>query len=276
MRVYFLCTLLLIISLASFAQDDAVKSSWLTSPVTIDGNPKEWKLPLRFYDAVTKLFFAFTNDDKNLYLCFQSPDDINEMKIMQAGMEVSLSAKGKHSVSIDFPLPKKDVRPATRSGSTIEQKFDRIGKRAAFLDENRIMKLSGFATRNGLVPINDTSGINAAINWDSSNKFTYEISIPLKEFFGKDYNLNDLSKDISMDVEIGAVRHPATGAKGGTGDFSEGERGGRMGGGRGHSNQEGSNESDANTEAPGDDRMYLYQKSKMKQKFSLAENTHFN
>jgi hypothetical protein len=275
MQKYILSSMLLFMSAAAVAQADAVKSAWLAKPVTVDGNPKEWTLPLRFYDADTKLFFAFTNDDKNLYLCFQSPDEINEMKIMQAGMEVSLSAKGKHKVSIDFPLPKKEVPAATRSGSGAEQNFDRIGRRAAFLDENRVMKLSGFATRNGLVAINDSSGINAAINWDSSNRFTCEISIPLKEFFGKDYNENNLLKDISMDVEVGAVRHPATGAKGGGGDFSEGERGGRMGG-RGHNREQGSNENESNAEAPGQDRMYLYQKSKMKQKFTLAQDSHFN
>ncbi len=60
---------LLLVSLISFAQDDTPKATWASLPITIDGKPTEWKLPLRFYDEGTKVFFAFANDDRNLYLC---------------------------------------------------------------------------------------------------------------------------------------------------------------------------------------------------------------
>lgn len=85
---------LLFVSVASFAQDDVPKAAWVSSPVTIDGKAPDWKLPLRLYDSDTKLFFAFANDDTNLYLCFQAPDDMFQTKIIRAGMEVAVSAKG--------------------------------------------------------------------------------------------------------------------------------------------------------------------------------------
>ena len=87
-----------------FAQDEVVKASRISLPVTVDGKASEWALPLSLYDSDTKLFFGFSNDDKNMYVCFQSADEINQQKIMQAGMEVTLSTKGKHKVSIGLSL----------------------------------------------------------------------------------------------------------------------------------------------------------------------------
>ena len=162
----------LFFSTLSFAQDDIVKSSWVSSPVKIDGNPQEWKLPLKYYDAGTKLFFAFANDDKNLYLCFQAPDEMNQVKIMRAGMEIYLSTKGKHKVSVTFPLADQVAATASQNDNNDQANYDRKGRRTSFILQNTMMEVKGFETRNGLIPINDSSGINAAINWDDKDKLT--------------------------------------------------------------------------------------------------------
>ena len=188
--------ILIFFSTLSFAQDDIAKSSWISSPVKIDGKPQEWKLPLRYYDAGTKLFFAFANDDKNLYLCFQAPDEMNQVKIMRAGMEVYLSVKGKHKVSVTFPLLRTTCNSPSQDDISGQQNSDRKNRRTSFILQNTMMEVKGFETKNGLIPINDSSGINAAINWDENDKLTYEIAIPLKEWFGINYTLADISKDI--------------------------------------------------------------------------------
>src|SRR5450759_4772687 len=84
----FLTSVLLFVSIFSFAQSDILKSNRIASVIKIDGDASEWHLPLRFYDNSTKLFFDFSNDDNNLYLCFQSKDDAEQMKIMRAGITI--------------------------------------------------------------------------------------------------------------------------------------------------------------------------------------------
>ena len=260
-----------------FAQDDIPKSSWITSPVKIDGNAQEWKLPLRLYDDNTKLFFGFANDDKNLYLCFQTSDEINQMKIMRAGMKIYLTTKGKdkHKVSINFPLEEKASPAPTTNEDTVQQAFEHRNRRAAFFTKDTLMEVKGFATRSGIIPINDNSGINAAINRDDENKLTYEISIPLKELFGSDYSTADLSKDIFLDAEVNPVSK--SGHSGSGGGFSGRGGGGRMGGGGGgrmgggggmHHNRDSNSES--NSEQAGTDRTALFEKAELKQKFILA------
>lgn len=255
--------LLIFFSTLSFAQDEVAKSSWISSPVKIDGKAQEWKLPLRYYDAGTKLFFAFANDDKNLYLCFQAPDEMSQVKIMRAGMEVYLSVKGKHKISVTFPLPQQTVPAASLNDNSDQQ--NRKDRRTSFLVQNTLMDVKGFETKNGFIPINDSSGINAAINWDENDKLTYEISIPLKEWFGINYTMPDISKDITMDMEINAVKWHGNAGSGG------GFRGGRTGGGGGGMNHErNTNAEEENSSLPGENKWNMFEKSKLKEKFILA------
>ncbi len=252
---------LLFVSILSFAQDDMPRSAWVSSPITIDGEAHDWKLPLRLYDSGTKLFFAFANDDTNLYLCFQAPDDMFQTKIIRAGMEVAVSAKGKHKVSITFPIAQTSAaEPAT--GDAEQQ-----SRRTNFILQNTMMKVKGFATRNGIIPINDTSGIHVAMNWDDDNKLTYEIAIPYKEWFGAGYSVADIAKDITLEVTINPLKQARS--KNGAGqNIMEGGQG-KLDGGRHHQHAE----SDAETHVmPGEYKYSLYEKRKLKQKFVLAEN----
>jgi len=257
--------ILLFAATPSFAQDSNPKSTWASSPVTIDGKAKEWKLPLRLYDSGTKLFFAFANDDKNLYLCFQAPDKMFQTKIMGAGMEISLSDKGKHKVSVIFPLAQRSssVPPA---GNDKEQATDRRNSNTSFVLQNTFMEVKGFATRNGIISINDTSGINAAINFDENNILTYEIAIPYKEWFGPGFSINDLAKEISLEVTINALKQPRheKGA-GANGTVNIGKR-----------RQTNNDRNEENQVLPGEYKYTLYTKVKLKQRFILAKGNDDN
>src|SRR5882757_1216273 len=239
---------LLFIAGNAVAQSDVAKANW--APIMkVDGSADEWSQPLRFYDNDSKLFYSFVNDDKNLYLCFETDDEINQAKIMRAGIKVSLSVKGKdkHKVSIDFPIVEKAKdAPAEEKVKVPGQKFDRGDFKTAFLLHHTTMEIKGFATKDGVISTNDSSGINAAINWDATNKFIYEVVIPLKELYGAGYTADDIAKDISLTAEINAVKKGDDGdksysGKGGGGNRMGGGRmgggGGRMGGGRGGGNR---------------------------------------
>lgn len=271
----FLTSVLLFVSIFSFAQSDILKSNRIASVIKIDGNASEWHLPLRFYDNSTKLFFDFSNDDNNLYLCFQSKDDAEQMKIMRAGITITLSTKGKgkSKASIKFPLQ----QTATDKTNTSTQPSDGERRKNNFSVQNAMMEVKGFKTKDGIIAVNDNSGINVAMNRDDNKKLTYEISIPLKELSGDDYT-KDFAKDIELAVEVHALKQNGSG---GERNSSGREGGGRMGGGgggmhRGEMNGGGrsgdrqKNEQDGNQKI-NPDRTAMFEKTEFKQKFTLAK-----
>ena len=265
MKISF-AAILLFLSVFSFAQDGTPKSTWVSKPVTIDGEAGEWKLPLRFYDDGTKLFFAFANDDKNLYLCFQAPDKMFQAKIMGAGMEVSLSVKGKHTVSVTFPLEQQSATVLPTVDSDDQQKTGQKTRNISFILQNTFMNVKGFSTRSGLIAINDSSGINAAINFDKSNTLTYEIAIPFREWFGPNYAFDNIPKDVSLEVTINALKQSGHNKK-------ESQSGlGQIGG----HHQRNSENSEEEQVMPGEYKYTLYTKVKMKQKFILATCSNCN
>ena len=205
MKKLFVFFLFIISGIISFAQDAPV-SSFAKNKIIIDGSIKDWNHPLKHYDNTTRLFFDFENDENNLYLSFQARDEMNEEKILRAGMKIILSSKinGKHKSVINYPLP-----APKNSGNNDEITFDPMATRpdnhATFLAKDSLMEVKGFARQSGTISSKDTTGIHAAINWDSSKTLTYEIAIPLKEMFGENYDAKEFSKDISLEVVINAV-----------------------------------------------------------------------
>src|SRR5690349_1444958 len=89
------------------AQSDVATAKWMQQSVKIDGKLMEWQQPLNFYDDETKLLFDIANDSNNIYLSFESKEEIDQMKLMRAGMKITLSTKGKskHEASVIYPLP---------------------------------------------------------------------------------------------------------------------------------------------------------------------------
>jgi hypothetical protein len=195
---------------------------------------------------------------------------MNQVKIMRAGMKVDLSIRGKHKVSIAFPLPGQitSVPPQTDNN---DQRNERKDRKTSFILQNTMMEVKGFERKDGLIPINDSSGINAAINWDESDRLTYEIVVPLSEWLGTSYTPEDIQKDIALDIEINAVKrqvHPGSGGK--ENGFSGRGRGGGMGGGGGMHHQRNVSSDEEDSSLPGENKMSLFEKSKLKEKFILA------
>lgn len=193
-----------LITFVSYSQTSIAK--WRSKEIVIDGFANEWSSPLRFYDAETKLFFAFMNDSTNLYLCFQSNDKRNQVKINRAGMKVFINTKSKekHKASIDFPLTDSKLNFA-REEVNEEVEPDIQSLKNTFLLQNTNMLTAGFATQNGNYAIRDSSGIRAAMNWNEKSIMTYELVIPLKEILGLNYTPKDLTKVITLIIQVNAI-----------------------------------------------------------------------
>lgn len=227
--------LALVLSFHAFSQETA-DGKWRTIPVVVDGFGNEWSTPLRFYNSETSLFFAILNDSANLYLCFEVRDEQTQTKINEAGMRIELKSKGKLKcdASIDFPLmEKKEQAPPAdeggEAGAGKKRHAEADEMRNNYILQNVSMLAKGFATQNGLLPIKDSAGIDAALNWDNNGQMAYELKIPLKELFGPGFSLQDVTKAISMRVEVNAFARPES--SGGAG--STGVPGGGMPGGNG-------------------------------------------
>jgi hypothetical protein len=205
-------------------------------------------------------------------VCLQSPDEMNQTKIMKGGMEISLSGKGVHKVSINFPLAPQGSGHS--SASTGQSSFDRKEKRTSFILQNTLMEVNGFTSKTGMISINDSSGINAAINWDDNDRLTYEIAIPYREWLGAGYTAADLVKIISIDIVVKPLRLPghanSVGGRAGSG-FSGGGKSGRQHGSGDHEKSATADDGEDTAEMPGENRMLLYQKSKLKEKFVLVQ-----
>ncbi|MDB5223482.1 MAG: hypothetical protein JWN83_2149 [Chitinophagaceae bacterium] len=236
----FIIAALLLISISSFAQSNILKST-RNSAIKIDGDASEWSQPLRFYDKDTKLFFDFSNDDSHLFLCFQTNDNAEQMKIMLAGMTVTLKIKGNGKASIKFPLQQA---------------------------EKNMMQVKGFKTKDGVIAANDNSGINVSIG-RSDNNLAYEIAIPLKELSGDDY-IKDFDKDLELTVEIHPLKQPGSGDEK---NYSGGQGGGRgkMGGGGGGQGRGGGQRNDESSPEHNTDRTSMSEKTEFKQKFTLTK-----
>lgn len=262
--------------LISRAQDDEAKAKWNPTVIKIDGDAQEWEQPLKYYDASTKLFFAFANDRKNLYLCFVTNDEQNQVKIMKAGMKIFLSSKGKNKIkaSISFPIIEKNNEQETGAEKTPGQRSGIQSMHSNFVAQHTMMEVKGFRTKEGMIAINDASGLNLACNWDNANKMVYEVQIPIKELFADDFNFQDLAKDLNLEVEIYPIKRASGNSGGGNHNYSGGGGGGgRMGGGRGggmHRDQENGNNQTPQEQNQGGDRSALFEKSVLKQKFLLA------
>ena len=197
----FVCAMLM--AGVTTAQTEILQSSWTASPVTIDGKPNDWSIPLGFYDAASKLFFGISNDAQNVYLCFQSNDQGTQVKILRAGMDIDVSAKGIQDVSIHFPLGKS---APVADPLTYNVGDDYMELRDSLLTRDTLMEVKGFADRKGLISIRDASGIAAAINWDPSNRLTYEIAIPLKELSVSGQTGSLVSKVLTMEITMHALK----------------------------------------------------------------------
>ena len=85
------------------------QTTWQNTPVVADGNPSEWRIPLRFYDSDTKLNYTLSNDDEKIYLCVRIVDELSQAKIMRNGLNIWFDtlAKKNKQCGILFPVPDK-------------------------------------------------------------------------------------------------------------------------------------------------------------------------
>lgn len=183
------------ILLSVFAGKDTYVTHRVETPIVIDGNAQEWKLPFQFYESKTKLQYTFANDNTHLYICMRVADENAQMKILRAGMSVWVDAAGKknQNMGIQFPLSDKRTGPPPMLEEGERPDVKKMKQEMAIHLSQ--MNLVGFKNvANGYSALKNDSSISVAIDWDKDDIMTYEISIPLFAFYNKELVPKDSTK----------------------------------------------------------------------------------
>jgi len=238
-------TLLTVLSVSSGVMAQVSTSKWETQTIIIDGNGSDWVTLPRFFNAESNVKYEFRNDAKNLYLILKAADRATQIQMLSAGFSVKLKVKTSPPVKVGivFPALKKGEMPPmiTNQEGRIDNLTYKSTDGAVIIPKDTAI-LDGFQFSKGkIVSENpDENSICFARSKTSRELVTYEIRVPLREIYGNDFSMVNLSTTpIQLQVNINDISlsemkkmrgHQGKGMPGGM----PGGRGGRgMGGGMG-------------------------------------------
>jgi hypothetical protein len=274
------------------------KTNVLQAPpasIKIDGDASEWGDSLRYYNAEKKLNYTLANDKENIYMAVKVTEHSQQVRLMGAGLTLSVNTKGKKSNTFTFTFPVAEagaaghfnpgalgVKKADGSDESVTQQ-DRDDLLKARLTKLRNINVTGFKDiEDGIITTSNTYGIKVAINYDAAGNLVYEAAIPLK-FFG-DFKID--KDEWAFNIKINGLAKPEAGeghsGAGGGGMGGGGGRGGmggggmRGGGGGGGGRRGGGGGgmrggSAGNSETGGSDRAELFKSVDFWEKYYLAK-----
>jgi len=166
-----------------------ITALWTPQNLKIDGLPNEWGT-FQAYNKTTNIFYALSNDDKNLYLAVQATDPVIINKITSSGITFTVEKKNSDQ-SVTFPAYDKENRAvfdimmnAPKANSTDKNAMLRIDtfvrSHNALRDQHqKIIRLAHNDQENDISVFND-EGIKVSARIDNRLTYTQEFAIPLK------------------------------------------------------------------------------------------------
>ena len=217
MNKYYFLKLIFVFFIFSFSScsHEILSGALQTTPVKVDAKLNDWEIPLRFFDNGTKINYSITNDLQNLYICMRITDAQIQTKIIHAGMEVWIDTTGKKkkNIGISFPISTGekikygDRATSNTTGLESADKRDRAKMQATFLSSNKDMQLKGFQPPlNGFMHLNNDSGVNVSMNWDSTNTLIYEAKIAFKTFYKEKLTSADSAKFLGIGIVLNGMQ----------------------------------------------------------------------
>src|ERR1019366_1682134 len=277
-------TILIVFVYSSCSHQTYSVLKWQSNKITADGKIPEWSNPLRFYDHDSKINYNITNDRQNLYLCMKVFDETMLTKILRGGIEFRIDTTGKKSFPIAFIFPISDQQMTMqhkRSETQTEKSSGAQSYRSLMmqkkLSQSKEAQLIGFKPPLGgiLSLFNTTSGISAAVNFDSLGTMYYEAIIPFSTFYKNELTTADSNKVFSYEIKVNGLPAPSTsggsggrGAGGGGGSGMGGGGGMHGGGGHGGSGNRGGS---GGGQASGNSELYTTNKLTVKMKFAFQK-----
>jgi len=190
-------------------------STYRDQPLVIDGKLDEWKQDATF-DKSSKLFYAVTHDEENIYVGVMAKDDMVQRKILMFGLTLWIDTTGgKEQVKgVRYPIPSEE-RKQDKSRNLSDRDLPERALQAmpednrgriiepALLDK---MTLIGFNDiEEETVSLAEQSGINVRMQRQKLIGLTYEAKIPIDMLYA-DGTLRD--KDLSLGIITGHLDLP--------------------------------------------------------------------
>ena len=233
--------LLGILSLFTNASAQLCASKWQAHQIVIDGDAADWVSLPRFYNSDSRVNYEFRNDDRNLYIILKTNDEAMQKQLMQAGFKLRFKLKTKQKITATILFPEKkdgmspkkgdkgkkpDFNPGARP---TERLADRSGMRERMMPKE-IALLKGFIfSQDTIISNTETENKISFANKVSNQSSVYEFCIPLRDFFGDGYGMDNISTiPIQLQVNINGKSENS-----GTKSMRGGPGGGGMGGGPG-------------------------------------------
>src|SRR5579871_4349104 len=91
----------------------APEGHYQDTPVVADGDPSDWKLPLRFTNEGYTVQYNVTNDNNNLYICVTCREVNTQLRILRAGITLYFDPKGDKNKDISRFYPQRKQRDPT-------------------------------------------------------------------------------------------------------------------------------------------------------------------
>lgn len=201
--------------------------------LVIDGNLTDWGDSLRYRNEEKNIKYTLANDKENLYAAIRISDRLEQTRVLNSGITISIDTHGKkkETFSMTFPLRYPGTPAPAFTGFkddggeiTKEEREELTRERITTL---RSIKMTGFKDiENDMITTSNTYGIKAAVDYDADGNLVYEAAIPLKFFHADDITKNEWA----FNFKINGLQKPERGTQSGD---TQGGRGGMGGGGRG-------------------------------------------
>jgi len=234
---------------STFAQNKTVANKLQPPPsnIAIDGDLTEWGDSLRYYNQEKQLNYALANDQDNLYMAIRINDRSEQIRVLHAGLTLSIDTRGKkkETFTMTFPVGDQSVQSMAETAQDLQggnndvKQEDHEDLMKAKLTKLREIKVTGFKDiESETMTTSNTYGFKVAIDYDKDGNLVYEAAIPLKFFHADDLSKNEWA----FNFKINGITRPGQnkdngdhegmtrGGGGGLGGGGGG-RGGRMGGG---------------------------------------------
>lgn len=189
--------------------------TWQDTPITIDGDSKDWPSPYPNYDAKAMVAYATSNDRNNLYITIETGDDLTQLKILRQGMIISIDTGGGKTATfhINYPLQNDtdplSLPPASELLHMTPQFKQRMYKQAETANQ---YALDGFPGCNGgyLVTQMAPCGVKVRMRIDEYKQLVWEAQVPFKVLYGTEELPFALAKKpISVCYEVKGFRRNA-------------------------------------------------------------------
>ena len=232
-------TLLIIFVVTTCIFSQISSSKWQAQPIVIDGDVADWVSIPRFFNAESNVQYEFRNDANNLYVIIKATERATQMQLQRAGFEIRLKTKTSPPAkfSIVFHGSKMEEMPSMRNngGDRTDILVEKSAPRPEQMYKDSAF-LEGFLYTKGIIVAENenSNGIYFARNKGTRDQTLYEFRIPLRELYGKDFLLDNISRiPLQLQVVINDFSQGKNTSRKKDRGMSGGNRSGSMGGGGG-------------------------------------------